>query len=91
MDALTALGIGSAALMLVTYALEQRAHWYTLAFSVGCICACVYAFLVGTWVFGALELVWFIVAMRRWMERAVAEQADGQARSGRPRIQLDRS
>jgi len=35
MDLLTAFGLVAVTAMLVTYALESRSHWFTLAFAVG--------------------------------------------------------
>jgi hypothetical protein len=37
MDKLTALGLFAVSAMLVTYALESRNHWFTLAFAGACV------------------------------------------------------
>jgi hypothetical protein len=66
MDALTTFGLFAVTLMLVTYALEQRSHWYILAFAVACGLGSAYGFLQGAWPFGLVEAIWAGVALRRW-------------------------
>jgi hypothetical protein len=55
MDALTAFGLFAVCAMLLCYALEGRAHWWTLAFGVSCVFGSAYGFLQGAWPFGAVE------------------------------------
>jgi hypothetical protein len=69
MDTLTTYGLVSVSLMLLFYALEERSTWFVLAFSVSCVMASVYGFLQGAWPFGLVEMVWSIVALRRWWKR----------------------
>jgi hypothetical protein len=52
--------------MLVTYALEERSHWYILAFAFDCALGSAYGFLQGAWPFGVVEAIWAGVAVRRW-------------------------
>jgi hypothetical protein len=52
--------------MLVTYALEKRSPWFILAFALSCWLASAYGFLQGAWPFGAVEVIWGFVALRRW-------------------------
>jgi hypothetical protein len=52
--------------MLVTYALENRSHWFILAFAAACVLGSIYGFLQGAWPFGLVEAVWAIVAANRW-------------------------
>ena len=66
-DALTTFGLFAVTAMLVTYALEQRAHWFILAFAASCLLGSAYAFLQGAWPFGIVEAVWSVVAFRRWL------------------------
>ena len=66
MDALTAFGLFAVTMMLVCYALEDRSHWYILAFAVACVLGAVYGFLQGAWPFGLIETIWAGVAVRRW-------------------------
>jgi hypothetical protein len=55
--------------MLVFYALEDRSHWFVLAFAAACALASVYGFLQGAWPFGAVEAIWAVVALYRWRTR----------------------
>jgi hypothetical protein len=52
--------------MLVFYALEHRSTNFILLFALACVLASIYGFLQGAWPFGAVELVWSFVALRRW-------------------------
>lgn len=62
-------GLCATALMLVCYALEDRSPWYVLGFAVACVLAGLYAFLQGAWPLGLVEIVFTIVALRRWKLR----------------------
>ena len=66
MDGLTFFGLFAVTAMLVCYALEQRSDWFTLAFAAACGLGSIYGFLQGAWPFGVVEVVWSIVALRRW-------------------------
>lgn len=66
MDALTAFGLFAVSAMMICYALEKRAHWWTLAFAVSCWLGSAYGFLQGAWPFGVIEIVWGFVALKRW-------------------------
>ncbi len=67
MDRLTAFGLVAVTLMLVTYALESRSHWFTLAFAGSCLLGSTYGFLQGAWPFGLVEGIWALVALaKRW-------------------------
>jgi hypothetical protein len=63
---LTLFGLFAVTAMLVTYALESRSTWYILAFAVACALGSGYGFLQGAWPFGVVEVVWSVVAVRRW-------------------------
>ena len=52
--------------MLICYVLEDRSPWWILAFAGGCLLGSAYGFLQGAWPFGAVELIWTVVALRRW-------------------------
>lgn len=69
MDALTTFGLIAVTAMLAFYALEERSHWYVLAFAGACLLASAYGFLQGAWPFGIVEAVWAGVALRRWQRR----------------------
>lgn len=69
MTLLTAFGIATATAMLVTYALEEKSHWFTLALAGSCVLASVYVFLQGAWPFAILEVIWAAVAFAKWLRR----------------------
>ena len=69
MNALSAFGVLSVGAMLVFYALEYRSPGFVLAFAAACVAAAVYGFLQGAWPFGVVELIWSVVAFRRWRSR----------------------
>ncbi len=56
--------------MLVTYALEDRSRWFTLAFAGACWLGSAYGFLQGAWPFGLVEGIWGFVAIGRWARHA---------------------
>jgi hypothetical protein len=63
---LSLFGLIAVTLMLVTYALEKRSHWFIAAFAGACALASAYGFLQGAWPFGVVEAVWAVVALNRW-------------------------
>jgi len=67
-DALTAFGLFSVSAGLFCYALEKRSPWFILAFAFCCALGSVYGFLQGAWPFGLVEIVWTVVAFRRWLD-----------------------
>jgi hypothetical protein len=69
MDLLTAFGLAAVSLMLVFYAVEDKSHWFVLAFAGSCLMGSAYGFLQGAWPFGAVELVWSGIAVRKWWKR----------------------
>ena len=66
MDPLTAFGLFAVTMMLVTYALERRSHWFILGFAGSCVLGSAYGFLQGAWPFGIVEGLWAVIALRRW-------------------------
>ena len=66
MDTLSLFGLFAVTAMLVAYALEDRSHWFILAFAGACLLASAYGFLSGVWSFGLVEVVWAFVAVCRW-------------------------
>jgi len=66
MSPLTLFGLFAVTAMLVFYSLEDRSHWFILAFAAACALGSVYGFLQGAWPFGLVEAVWSGVAVRRW-------------------------
>ena len=71
MDLLDLFGLSAVTLMLVFYALEERSHWFVLAFSGACVLGSAYGFLQGAWPFGLIEAVWAAIAFRRWRLRSL--------------------
>ena len=69
---------GSAAVgaMLVTYALEERATWFVLAFAAACAASATYGVMIEAWPFAVIEAVWSVIALRRWWRRAGASRAE---------------
>ena len=67
---LSLFGLFAVTAMLVTYALEQRSHWFVLAFAAACALGSIYGFLQGAWPFGIVEAIWSFVALRRWWRRS---------------------
>lgn len=65
----TIFGVCAVTLMMLFYALEDRAAWLTLGFAGACLAASAYGWLAGAWPFGIVELVWAIVAFRKWLSR----------------------
>jgi hypothetical protein len=69
MTALTLFGAGAVTVMMICYALDDRASVFTLGFAFACLAASAYGWLSGTWPFGVIEAVWALVAFRRWLLR----------------------
>lgn len=72
MDPLTVFGAAAVAAMLLFYALEARSPGFLLAFAGACVASSAYGFLQGAWPFGVVELVWSVIALRRWHVRRMA-------------------
>jgi hypothetical protein len=73
MSHLSIFGLFAVTAMLVFYALENRSHWFVLAFAFSCALGSVYGFLQGAWPFGLVEAVWSVVALRRWLKSRSTE------------------
>lgn len=77
MNLLSTFGLFAVTTMLITYELEGRSHWFTLAFAGACALGSVYGFLQGAWPFGLIEAVWCGVAARKWIVRRHLSKMDG--------------
>ena len=75
MSSLSAFGLFAVSAMLVTYALEDRSRWFTLAFAGACALGSAYGFLQGAWPFGLVEGVWSVVALSKWYRRMTEKPA----------------
>ena len=67
MSAVTLFGIAALTFMMLMYALERRGPAFILAFSAGCLLSSAYGFLSGAWLFGVVEAVWAVIALRRYL------------------------
>lgn len=54
--------------MVVMYALESRGRIFIALFAAGCVLSAIYGVLAGAWPFGVAELVWAVVAWRRFRQ-----------------------
>ena len=71
-DPLALFGLLAVTAMLVCYALEKRSHWFVFGFALACVLGSIYGFLQGAWPFGVIELIWALIAVRRWrVERRI--------------------
>ena len=66
MDLLTLFGVVTVTLMVLFYALEKRATVFILGFSIACLLVAIYAYLAGAWPFSIAEVIWSVIAFRRW-------------------------
>lgn len=66
MDPLSIFGLFAVSAMVICYALEARSSWFILAFALSCALGSAYGFLQGAWPFGAVEIIWSFIALRRW-------------------------
>jgi len=64
---LTIYGVTALVFMMAMYALERQHRTFILAFAFGCMLASSYGFLSGAWPFGAVEAVWALIALRRYL------------------------
>ncbi|WP_174298163.1 hypothetical protein [Sphingomonas bacterium] len=66
MNLLTLFGFVAIGFTLVCYLLDERAPAWTLGFAIGSLSSAIYGFLQGAWPFGIIEVIWTVVALRRW-------------------------
>lgn len=78
MDALTWFGLAAVLLMLMFYAMEDKSHWFILAFAGSCALASIYGFAQGAWPFGIVEAIWASVAATRWRRKAAKRARPGE-------------
>ncbi len=64
---ITTFGAIAVTFMMVMYALERRHRGFVLAFALGCLLSSAYGFLSGAWPFGVVEVIWAVVAGRRYL------------------------
>ena len=66
--AVTIYGVCAVTFMMAMYALERRGRGFVLAFALGCLLSSAYGFLSGAWPFGVVEVIWSVIAFRRYRE-----------------------
>jgi hypothetical protein len=66
---LTIYGVVALTFMMTMYGLEQRHRRFILAFAIGCLLASSYGFLSGAWPFGAVEAIWSVIALGRYLRQ----------------------
>lgn len=76
MDSLSLFGLFAILFMLLCYMMEERSPWWTLGFAAGCMLSSIYGFLQGAWPFGAVEILWTLIALRRWWLARMRQRAD---------------
>ncbi len=76
---LTVFGACVVTFMMLMYALEGRGPRFVLAFAVGCALSSSYGFLAGTWPFGIVEVIWSLVAVKRYLDQRAADTSPGRA------------
>jgi hypothetical protein len=69
LNPLNTFGLFAVSAMVVCYALEERSHWFTLAFAGSCLLGSAYGFLQGAWPFGVVEVIWSGIALGRWWKQ----------------------
>ncbi len=60
-------GICAVSMMVLMYALEERSPLFVLGFAAACAAASLYAVLIQSWPFAAVEALWSVIAIRRWL------------------------
>ena len=68
--AVTIYGVCAVSFMMTMYAFERRGRGFVLGFACGCVLSSVYGFLSGAWPFGVVELIWSLIALRRFRSAA---------------------
>ncbi len=75
---LTAFGAVAVTFMMAMYALEHRHPNFVIAFAFGCALSSIYGFWSGAWPFGVVEMVWAVIALRRFaVARPRSPTSDG--------------
>lgn len=72
---LTVFGTVSVGVMLAAYWMEPRSKWFVLLFAGGSAATSAYSALVRAYPITAIEAIWAVVALARFLRRRVAEKA----------------
>jgi hypothetical protein len=73
----TIYGVCALTFMMSMYALERRGRTFVLAFALGCALSSSYGFLSGAWPFGVVEVIWTVIALRRYVTAGSPAEAGG--------------
>ena len=60
-------GAAAVASMALFYALEHRSPTYIFLFAVACFATAFYGIAIESWPVAAVESVWGVLALRRWL------------------------
>ncbi len=66
---LTLYGSVVLTMMMIFYLLESRSPMYSLFFGIACFGSAIYGTLAGVYPFGAIESVWGIFSIDRYIKR----------------------
>ena len=69
MSGIEIFGFAAVLCMVTAYALEDRSPVFVFLFALGCLAAAVYAALIRSWPFASVEMLWSVIAIRRWLRR----------------------
>jgi hypothetical protein len=69
MSSIELFGFVAVIVMVSAYALEERGPLMVLLFAASCLAAALYAAMIRSWPFAAVETVWSFVAFNRWRIR----------------------
>ena len=72
---LTLFGSIAVSIMMLSYSLEARSRWYVLIFAFASAATAVYSGLAEVYPITAIEAIWSVVALRRFVVRYRSEQA----------------
>jgi hypothetical protein len=72
---LTIFGSIAVSIMMLSYSLEARSRWYVLVFAGASAATAVYSGLAEVYQITAIEAIWSLVALRRFVVRYRTEQA----------------
>ncbi len=68
-------GICAVSAMVLMYSLEERSPLFVLGFAAACAGASLDAVLIQSWPFAAVEALWSVIAVRRWLRVISATKA----------------
>ncbi len=79
---LTLFGSVAVSIMMLSYWLEPRSKWYVLVFAGASAATAVYSALADVYPITAVEAVWSVVALQRFLLRHRSESGASSIRAG---------